>query len=161
VCAPSLTTRLRVVRRGSEVELTHLRHEITFEGSLALTADQTEIKSLTGDGRGGKNEPDIEPLSKIIDVLNERFGLNLGDADELFFEQIEETFASDETVLDQARNNTFDNFRLAFDPKFLGTVIGRMDENEALFKRMLDDQDFQEAVKDEYAARVYRRARER
>ena len=27
------------------------------------------------------------------------------------------------------------------------------------FRRLLDDQDFQEAVKDEYAARVYRRAR--
>lgn len=160
----ALASRLRdqnTVERldlGSEVELTHLRHEITFEGSLALTADEAEIKSITGDGRGGGTEPDIEPLSKIIDVLNEQFGLNLGDADELFFDQIEESFVADD-VMAQARANTFDNFRLAFDPKFLGTVIGRMDENEALFKRMLDDQDFQEAVKDEYAARVYKRAR--
>jgi type I restriction enzyme R subunit len=161
----ALASRLRdqnTVERldlGSEVELTHLRHEITFEGSLALTADQAEVKSITGDGRGPMTEPDIEPLSKIIDVLNERFGLNLGEADELFFGQIEETFVADDDVMAQARANTFDNFRLAFDPKFLGTVIGRMDENEALFKRMLDDEEFRAAVMEEYAARVYRRAR--
>jgi hypothetical protein len=59
----------------------------------------------------------------------------------------------------QARNNTYDNFRLVFDPRFLGTVLGRMDENEALFKRMLDDPDFQAAVMEEYAARLFRRAR--
>jgi type I restriction enzyme R subunit len=145
---------------GSEVELTHLRHDITFAGALELTADEVEIKSMTGDGRGRNTEPDVEPLSRIVDTLNERFGLNLGEADELFFEQIEESFAADDSVMAQARGNTFDNFRLVFDPKFLGTVIGRMDENEALFKRMLDDEDFQEAVKDEYAKRIFKRARE-
>jgi type I restriction enzyme R subunit len=59
----------------------------------------------------------------------------------------------------QARNNTFDNFRLVFDRLFLNTVVGRMDENEAIFKRILDDPDFRQALMDLYAARVYQRAR--
>jgi hypothetical protein len=47
-----------------------------------------------------------------------------------------------------------------FDRMFMGTVIGRMDDNEAIFKRILDDDEFQKTLMDLYAMRVYRRLRE-
>jgi hypothetical protein len=34
-----------------------------------------------------------------------------------------------------------------------------MDDNEAIFKRVLDDPEFQRTLMDLYATRVYRRAR--
>jgi hypothetical protein len=43
----------------------------------------------------------------------------------------------------------------------LDTVVSRMDENEAIFKRILDDAEFRQVLMDLYASRVYRRARER
>jgi hypothetical protein len=49
---------------------------------------------------------------------------------------------------------------LVFDREFIKTVIGRMDDNEAIVRRVLDDPDFQSALMDLYATRVYRRARE-
>jgi type I restriction enzyme R subunit len=145
---------------GSEVELTHLRSEITFEGSLSLDADTGEVKSIFGEGRGKQNEPDVEPLSEIVDELNQRFGLKLDEQDQLLFDQFEETWLSDPEVAAQARNNTIENFRLVFDRMFIGTVVGRMDENEAIFKRILDDEEFREVLMDLYASRVYRRARQ-
>ena len=54
----------------------------------------------------------------------------------------------------------FENFRLVFDRMFMGTVIGRMDDNEAIFKRVLDDPEFQKTLMDLYALRVYQRLRE-
>ena len=45
---------------GSEVELTHLRSEVTFEGSLSLDAETGEVKSIFGEGRGKQNEPELE-----------------------------------------------------------------------------------------------------
>jgi hypothetical protein len=60
----------------------------------------------------------------------------------------------------QARNNEFENFRLVFDRMFLETVVGRMDDNEAIFKRVLDDAEFQKTLMDLYANRVYRRLRD-
>ena len=144
---------------GSEVELTHLRTEATFEGSLALIADTGEIKTIFGDGAGKKHEPDIEPLSTIINLLNERYGTNLGEADQLLFDQFEETWAADDDLAAQARNNTLDNFRLVFDPKFLNTVVSRMDSNEAIFKRILDDDDFRELLADFYLKKMYQRLR--
>lgn len=144
---------------GGEVELTHLRTETTFEGSLALTADTGEITTIFGDGRGKKHEPDLEPLSKIIDLLNERYGTDLGEADQLLFDQFEETWAADGELAAQARENTLDNFRLVFDPKFLNTVVTRMDANEGIFKRILDDDDFRELLADFYVRKMYARLR--
>ena len=43
---------------------------------------------------------------------------------------------------------------------FLDTVVWRMDDNEAIFKRILDDQEFQSVLMDFYAKRVFDRARE-
>jgi hypothetical protein len=56
-------------------------------------------------------------------------------------------------------NNDFQNFRLVFDRTFLDTVVRRMDENEDIFKRILDEPDFQRAVLDHYAERIYGRLR--
>jgi type I restriction enzyme R subunit len=67
---------------------------------------------------------------------------------------------SDQEVTDQARNNTLDNFKLVFDRNFLKTVISRMDENDTLFRRILDDPEFQQAIKEFYVREVYRKARE-
>jgi type I restriction enzyme R subunit len=144
---------------GSQVELTHLRLEATFSGALDLTSGSGEVKTYTGDGTGIQHLPDMEPLSKIVDTLNERFGLDLTDTDQLLFDQYERDWLSDPEVTDQARNNTVENFKLVFDRNFLKTVLSRMDENDALFKRILDDMEFQEAIKDFYGTKVYRQAR--
>lgn len=159
--APKLRDETTIERLdlGAEVELTHLRTEITFEGSLTPTTDTAEIRTMFSDGNGRRNEVTVEPLSQIVHELNERFGLNLDQRDQLLFDQFEETWVANPEVADQARNNTLDNFRLVFDRIFLRTVVGRMDENEAIFKRILDDSEFQAALMDLYATRVYRRSR--
>jgi len=46
-----------------------------------------------------------------------------------------------------------------FDQQFMDTVVGRMDLNEAIFKRILDDEEFRRTLMEMYATRVYRRAR--
>jgi len=160
--APKLRDETTIERLdlGAEVELTHLRTEITFEGSLTLTSDTAEIRTMFSDGSGRHNETAVEPLSQIVQELNEHFGLNLDERDQLLFDQFEETWMADPEVAAQARNNTLDNFRLVFDRIFLRTVVGRMDDNEAIFKRILDDPAFQAALMDLYANRVYYRARE-
>ena len=68
---------------------------------------------------------------------------------------------ADNEVTDEARNNTVENFKLVFDRNFPRTVISQMDENDTLFRRTLDDPDFQEAVKDFYGTKGYREASKR
>jgi len=51
------------------VELTHLRNEQQFAGSVALGAEGGEVSTIYS-GTGRMTEPDAEPLSVIIDRLN-------------------------------------------------------------------------------------------
>ncbi len=41
----------------------------------------------------------------------------------------------------------------------MSTIISRMDDNEAIVKRVLDETELREALKGLYASRVYQRAR--
>jgi hypothetical protein len=66
---------------------------------------------------------DIEHLSAIVDTLNDRFGLNLNERDQLLFDQFEQTWLANDDVVARARNNTFDNFRLVFDREFEKTPL--------------------------------------
>jgi type I restriction enzyme R subunit len=146
---------------GEEVELTHLRTEMTSEGSLAIKAQVGEVKTVYGEGLGPQNAPDQEPLSQIVEELNERFGLALTERDQLLFDQFEGTWLADPQVADQARSNSLENFRLVFDQRFLDTIVGRMDENEAIYRRILDDEEFKKTLLDLYASRVYHRLHSR
>jgi type I restriction enzyme, R subunit len=143
---------------GSEVELTHLKLTQTYEGSASLDEGGGEIVAIFS-GRGSQQDPESERLSRIVDVMNERFGLELGDADQLLFDQFEEAWAADDSLAARARNNDFQNFRLVFDKTFLDTVVQRMDDNEDIFKRILDEQDFRQTVLDHYAEKLYGRLR--
>jgi type I restriction enzyme R subunit len=143
---------------GAEVELTHLRIERTSEGSITPEKGVGELHAIYS-GSGPEAEEQKEHLSRIVEVLNERFGMTLGTADQLFFDQMEASWLADEHLVDQARANPLDNFRLVFADKFISTMVTRMDDNEDLFKRVLDDREFQAAVMEHYLRRVFQQAR--
>ncbi len=57
----------------------------------------------------------------------------------------------------QAQNNSIDNFRFAFDKKFMSTILTRVDANDEIFKRILDDDDFRLTLGEFYLRKVYER----
>jgi type I restriction enzyme R subunit len=67
---------------------------------------------------------------------------------------------ADDELSDQAKSNGIENFRLVFDRKFMRTIIGRMDANSDIFKRILDDDDFRELLGDYYVKKVYEQLRD-
>ena len=145
---------------GTEVELTHLRHQVMHQGSLSLEAEVGEVKSFYGEGKGGQQELELETLSSIVSQLNDRFGLDLGDADQLLFDQFNTDWVADPELSDQAKSNSIENFALAFDRKFMQTIVTRMDANSDIFKKILDDDEFSDVLRDFYLKKVYGELRE-
>ncbi len=144
---------------GSEVQLTHLRLEKTSE-TQAITPDKgTGELSAIYSGQGRQEEETKAHLSTIIEVLNERFGMLLGSADQLFFDQMEATWLADEQLVAQARANPIENFRLVFNDVFIKSIVGRMDDNADIFQKILDEPAFQAAVMNHYLRRVFETAR--
>ena len=118
--------------------------------------DQTPAPAHRVNNHAGKEK---ERLSAIIEVLNERFGMALGTADQLFFDQLEATWLGDEQLVAQARANPIENFKLVFADVFLKSIAGRMDDNADIFQRILDDPAFQSIVMNHYLRRVFTQAR--
>ena len=77
-----------------------------------------------------------------------------------FFEQIEAELIEDETLQTQAKVNKMDTFKFAFDDKFIEKLIGRMDQNQEIFEKILEDKTFGSLVKELMMKRIYKKLNE-
>jgi type I restriction enzyme, R subunit len=124
------------------VVLTHLRTQIIAQSQDLSLAHGTEdpMDPAISESTGGKQEDETELLSRLIADLNERFGLNLTDADRIWFEQ---HYANDLDLMEVARANDYDNFEMHFVPLVADGLIERHEANEDLFKAFFNQPDFQ------------------
>lgn len=146
----------------NEIALEYYKLEKTSEGSISLiVGEEAPLKGVTHAGTARSSAVEDETsLTKIIEVLNDRFGTDFTYADQLFFEQLEEEMVSDEELSEQAKHNTVDNFQYAFDEKFLSILIDRMELNQGIFARVMDDDKFQSTVKKHLLKSVYEKLRQ-
>ncbi len=127
------------------VVLTHLRTQIIAQNEdLSLTHGTEEpMGPAISESTGGKPEDETGLLSRLIADLNERFGLNLTDADRVWFEQQQQHYANDPDLKEVARANDYDNFEMHFVPLVADGLIERHEANEDLFKAFFNQPDFQ------------------
>lgn len=106
---------------GDDVVLAALRVELTgtFDVSLGDEGGEQVLAGFTGGGAGPMAERKQAALSTIIELLNDRFGTNLGEADLLFGEQGIAVSEADPQIRAAALANDEANFAYVFDPKFL------------------------------------------
>jgi type I restriction enzyme R subunit len=143
-----------------EVALEYYRIQKVSEGAIALEQQgEYGLKGTTEAGMRGTKE-ELAQLSEIIKVLNDRFGTDFTEADKLFFDQIEAELIQDDNLLLQARSNTIENFKFGFDDVFLTKVIQRMELNQDIFSKIMDNQEFSELVKNWMLKKVYKKLNE-
>jgi len=66
----------------------------------------------------------------------------------------------DETLQTQAKVNKIDTFKYAFEDLFLSKLIDRMDQNQGIFEKILEDKAFGDLVKELMMKKVYKRMNE-
>jgi type I restriction enzyme, R subunit len=134
---------------GSAVELTRLRTEQTFAGSLALKPDTDGEVSTLFAGAGRTREADEAPLSEIVASLNERFGTDFGEGDFVgFFGAVSDKLVAQADIQQAAANNTPENFRLVLQKEFEQQVISHMGAAEAIAFSYLDNESVRHEVLD-------------
>jgi type I restriction enzyme, R subunit len=144
-----------------DVALRFYRLKKISEGAIVLEEGVAEpLKGPTEVGTGRREDKQI-PLSRLVDKLNDRFGTDFKQADQLFFDQVAETAASDETLQTAARANTLDNFRHVFDRMLEGFFVDSMEGNEEIFDRIMNDPAFRNVASEQLMRDVYERLRNR
>jgi type I restriction enzyme R subunit len=142
-----------------EVALKYYRLQKISEGSIDLTAGEPEPLYGPTDVGTAKIKEDRVRLSSLVDQLNERFGTEFTLADQLFFDQVVETAISNERIVEAAKVNTLENFMYYFEKMLEGLFIERMDGNEEIFTKLMNDDKMMKVASRQVGKDVYDRLR--
>jgi type I restriction enzyme R subunit len=126
----------------SEVELTHYRLTKRKEHELRL-ADEDDPEGLdpiTGVGTGKPHDPEKKRLSEIIETLNDLFGAEVSDEDQLHFANgIADRVRRDEAVMAQVDSHSTEQVMHGLFPKRLtDLVLDSMTDHEKLSMEILE-----------------------
>lgn len=140
-----------------DVRLEYYRLQKISEGSISLSDGYA--RALDGPKEVGTGVVRERPvaLSQLIDDLNQRFGTDFNQADQLFFDQLTETAIGDERLRQAAQVNPEDKFSLVFTNLLEALMFERMDQNEAIVARYMGDREFQKQVAITLAKEAYRK----
>ena len=92
-------------------------------------------------GSGAAREEAVA-LSRLINIINDRFGTDFTQVDQFFFDQIVEAAVADNGLQQAAAVNPEDKFELVFKNLLEHLFVERMDQNEEIFVRYMNDTKF-------------------
>jgi len=89
-------------------------------------------------GGGKLHEPEAEPLSQIIERLNERFGTTFAVEDRVFYDAIAEKLTQRSDIQQAAAVNSPENFGLILAKEFQGGVLDQLGVAEDMALSYID-----------------------
>lgn len=141
-----------------KVLLEYYRLEKDFEGGIELESSEEGFRPITGEA--GRREKKKDPLTKIINKINEKFGTNFTEMDKVLL-QIENDYASEEKWQSYAENNDRKTFMLLFEKDFPEMAATRYEQNEDFFVRMFSDPDMMKQVMESIGAVLYEKLKKK
>jgi type I restriction enzyme R subunit len=144
---------------NDDVRLEYYRLQKISEGSISLREGGARPLDGPKEVGSGLARAEAVPLSQLIDLVNDRFGTDFNQADQLFFDQIVEAAVTDDGLRQAAGVNPEDKFELVFRNLLERLFVERMDQNEEIFVRYMNDAHFREIVSGWMASEAYRRLR--
>lgn len=129
----------------SELSLTHYRLTKRKEQQLRLAENQGEYPLQPGSaiGTGKAHDPEKKKLSEIIQSLNDLFGAEISDADQVqFLNTITKRIRRQEDVMAQVKTHTPEQVMHGLFPqKVVDTVLDAMTDHEKLSLDVLDNEE--------------------
>lgn len=105
----------------------------------------------------GQVREEYVTLSRLIDIINERFAAELSEVDQLFFDQIAEAASQNESLRKAAEVNSLEKFQLVFRQVLESLFIERMELNKKLFTDYMSKPELQDVVSKWLGNQVYDR----
>lgn len=161
-----LHTKLPKRQTGSyeledEVVLKYYRLQKISEGSIDLSVGEPDSVYGPTDVGTGKAKDDQVQLSTLVNTLNVRFGTEFTLADQLFFDQVIETALEDAKIKEAAEVNSYENFMHFFVKSLEGLFIERMEGNEEIFTKLMNDDTMMKIAAQQVGKDVYNRVRKK
>jgi type I restriction enzyme R subunit len=138
--------------------LKYYRLQKISEGAIDLKVGEADALEGPTDVGTGQADEDVQ-LSTLVGKLNERFGTEFTPADQLFFDQVRETAVANEQLRQAVMANSIENFEPVFNKQLENLFIERMDGNEEIFVRLMNDEAFRNVAASHLMRAVYQQIR--
>ncbi len=143
---------------GDDVALHYYRLQKQAQGDLPLAADGTQELYGPSETGTGKAKDDKERLSKLIQVVNDRFGTDF-DAQDLI-DGVTDQLMADEDVQRAAEANERANFDFVGAPAFDDALVDRHAKHASFIDRVFSDDEILKFLRKKVLDEVYGRLRE-
>lgn len=144
---------------GDDVALHYYRLQKVAEGAINLKVGENPVIYGPKEVGTGSADEEVE-LSTLIEKLNERFGTDFTAADQLFFDQITESAIDNNDLQEAAKANTYENFFLVINKMMEALFVERMEGNEEIFTKVMNDEEFRELTVSHLSQQIYERLTE-
>lgn len=143
---------------NDEIALQYYKLQKIHEGSITPEKQGTvELPVLKDSGSVGYEAEERSSLSEIIKMLNERLGTEFTEADQLFIDQIEQDIYNNEKLMNQAKVNPKDTFKYPLNEELINVLIDRMDRNEELVMKFINDSKLRDKLEEYLLPRIYKK----
>lgn len=141
------------------IDLDSYRLEAKAQMAIALEDADAEVAPVPVGAAGGRPEPQLDPLSEIVDAFNRRFGnIEWNDADNVRAQirRLPEMVLRDERFRNARANADEANARLESDRALGDAVSSTMKDGLELFKQFADNEDFRRFLQETVFQAAYR-----
>jgi type I restriction enzyme, R subunit len=124
------------------VELQSYRIQQTHSGKIKLERGAKELIPITATGTGSLPTEQIEPLSEIVQEINQRFGTDFSEDERVFIQHLETKLDNSEPLKASLNVNTLENVKLTFNSLANDLMQDMLENNFNFYKQFNDDSEF-------------------
>ena len=135
-----------------KILLEYYRLEKDYEGGITLERAPEGFRPITGEA--GRREKKRDPLTVIIDKINEKYGTNFTEMDKVLL-QMENDYAAQDKWHSYAQNNDRKTFMLLFEKDFPNMAAARYEQNDSFFVKLFSDPDMMRQVMETVGTVLY------
>lgn len=141
---------------SDKIILEYYKLSKTYDGSIILESTDSYLPNIKG-GTGGR-EKKTDPLSVIIEKMNERFGTEFTEQDKVL-EQMKSDFAKDDKIVNAAKANDKSLFKYLYEQKFKDVAVNRYEQNDSFFMSLFSDEAKMKFIMDMMAEVIFNELR--
>ncbi|MCK5461290.1 type I restriction endonuclease subunit R [Candidatus Gracilibacteria bacterium] len=128
------------------VDLESIKIPKVGETNISLEKKDGTLDPIEGSGRG-KNEDEIEILSRIIKDINERFGTDFSLEDRIILNNLTQRLLSSKSLVGAIKHNqSKDSVKIKFDEVFSKELISMFKSNFDLYQKLDSNVDLKDYV---------------
>ncbi len=144
---PNTYERLPVEIQAN-IDIESYRAQQTGKGKISLSRGVGEVSPIGPKEIYNLPQDELEPLSQIIQELNEHFGTDFSEDDKLCIRELEQRLAGDPALEASVRVNPPENARLTFNLVVNDLLQDMIDGHFKFYKQVNDDPEFSKVLLD-------------